>query len=293
MKLKMRFMAIFVAMIMFAAPGAVFAEDGGNSSILPDAETQAGKIKYQEKALDKEFTFRGRAFIGSGYTDNADFEDLKASFEDNLLETACEAHALGHLFRTTKEETFRKSYAKDVENLLAGAIEDIYNPIAANWDEGVKGTSLDVEVGELAKEVESNGRYIDALWLEDHGLTSITVQVVIDKLSGDFQVLDAEGEKVKSVFIASSGTLSGLQKKEATKVVTLAYDAKYGSYGILLCPDVYAGVPLDTSNDWRDVREVEMFMTHKYLTEEGVKKILGSAAFQLTKDDIEELRLSE
>lgn len=300
-----RFLAIFMFFFLMAG-GAVYAQDNGNGEdedgrIIPSPEKQQGQVEYQEQDLTREFSFRGQTFVGSDYTDNADFDSVKESLETNLLQLRYDAYVFGHLLEHAKDETFRKEYAQDFSDLLMEAASDISTPIGNTWDFGVKSApaldnvqsgldDLQGQVDELADKVETNDRYIDAMWMEEHGIESITVRVEIDKLGRELRVLDQDGEEISAVFLTSTGDLNGLQKPgtDTTKLVAVSYAPKHGSYGILVAPDIYGGEPVESS-EGKDVREVDLHTAFSNLKKSGAEKILAGPGFDLDSQDIDQV----
>jgi hypothetical protein len=299
--MKRLFSVFFIVLLCVSMAGWAYAQQEDNGSVVPEPEKQKGVVEYQEQDLDKEFTFRGQKFVGSKYTDNADFEAVKTSLENNLLQLRYDAYAMGHLLEYAKDEAFRKAYAQDFSRLMTNAISDISDPIGRTWQMGVQSTKAigDLETGlndlgdemdELADEVATNGRYIDALWMEEHGIQSITVRVEIDKIGRDLRVLDKNGEEISAVFLTSTGDLGGLQKAgtDTTKLVAVSYAPKYKSYGILVSPDVYAGEPVE-SIDTKDVREVELHTAFSHLKKSGAEEILAGPGFDFDSQDIDQV----
>ena len=232
----MKRLYLFVVCVTLVAFSASMAFAGQNGTAVPTPEKQSGTIKYQEQDLSKEFTFRGQTFVGSDYTDNADFDSVKESLETNLLQLRYDAYVFGHLLQHTKDEAFRKAYAEDFNNLMMDAISDVGTPIRGAWQRGVKSTpalgnvqsgldDLQGQVDELAGEVATNGRYIDALWMENHGVSSITVRVEIDKLGKELRVLDGNGEEMQaSVDAATLPDVDAAVLAHPSEVVALQVD---------------------------------------------------------------------
>ena len=286
---RLSLMITMITMITLLA-GSVHAQN----STIPESEEQNGVVKYQEKSLDKEFTFRGQEFLGTKYTDNAKFSSVKKSLEENLLRLRYDAYVMGHLLEYAKDETFRKEYAQDFSKLMTNAIADISDPIGQTWQTGVQSTSavkdLEDQVEGLMEEVKTNGRYVDAMWMEQHGVSSLTVNVEIDKLGKELRVLNGNGEEISAMFLTSTGDLNGLQKvgTDTTKLVTVAFSPKYESFGILVCPDVYSGEPVETSGT-KTVREVELHIAFNNLKASGVEAILTGPGFGFDRFEAEKV----
>jgi len=293
MKKKM-FAVVLIVMLSCSFASAADPE------AFPSKENLTGNVQVTTKDYATDITCFNRVFKCSGYNQNANPEIIVKAIKLRSANLLNDTNALGRLIADGEvTETFGKQFYFSLKEATDQILDNIYGPIADQWELGVKSTksirslqddvtNINAKVNALAKRVDTNNNFINALWMEDHGFNSITVQVCIYKLEKRVEILDLDGNILKAYFIIKDSDMGGLQTRRITKLTTLAWNSHYGEFGILHCADISAGTPVETSA-LVDIREVNLVVTHKHLTKSGVKTILRSRAFNVTNDEIKQM----
>ncbi len=291
-------LVIFIVIVTMSFSATVFA--GPANKVAFQREAQTGSVTVGTSDYNFNINAYGRNWKLNGYDQNADPLKVFTSIKENSMSFLYDTKVLNRLITDGEVVvTYNKETVAKIAKIIMESLDNISQPIGYQWNNGVGSTTViaDVKnkidkvaekVSAVETDIATNDSFINALWIENHGFSKITVHVHINKADKSIKILDLDGKIIGAYFVIKDGDMSAMQTKRVTKLTTLAWNAKYGEFGILHCADVYAGKPIKTSA-MEDVREVDLFVTHKHLTKTGVKKILASVAFGFTTNEINEM----